>query len=336
MRLALAFAVLVSSPAYATDVRRIEDAQSIHAHAESIAHIALSPRDGNLAATASTGGEIALWDLTTLSPYWKATVADSVSAVQFSTSGNLLAAGGQCKLMLFSLATGLPVQGFDIKDARSTGCNINWDEPDLIRFSKTDLDVFAGYPDRVFHLNRTTGAVEWIYGDPFTGDRFWGLKDLQLSFDEKYFYMLDEEKWSAYVITTHELARTFKLSEVEGMSGVRFKRGSVTRDGSYTVVSDDVRVYVIDNTFKKVIRKFLAAADTITTAKMTDDLCCVMIASADGTTRVWEVATGLELSRLDDQRPSRDRPWQMAAASPKRQDVILTGDAEGNVWVWKP
>jgi len=337
---AIALSLLaISLPARAVEIRRIEDAASFRAHAKEIKHVTLSPRDPNIALTSADGGEIALVDLTTLSPYWRTTVTDFDSAVAFSNRGDTIAAGGQCRLLLFGLDSPVPVMGFDVRPPGSTSpsCNINWDEPELIRFSKDDTSIFASYADRLFHFDKVSGTVAAVYGNPMNGGtRIWDVLDFQLSRDERYLFLVDQHGFQAYLVADQSLVRTFDFRTVSGLEDVRYRRGGLSDGGVFSVISDDVYIYIIDNEHKRLVRRTLAAADSISAVKFTDDLCCVMVAAADGTTRVWDVATGTELSRLDDSRPASERSWQTAVTQPRRQDVIVSGDAAGKVWVWRP
>ena len=71
-----------------------------------------------------------------------------------------------------------------------------------------------------------------------------------------------------------------------------------------------------------------------TALALTDDQCCVLLSSWDGTSRVYEIATGVELTRLDDHRSTTERTRFSSLASPTRNSTILSGDVNGRVWIW--
>jgi WD40 repeat protein len=327
--------IVFCQTAKATEVRRIGDAISFRAHSGMVKSIGLTERNTSIFATADDEGEVAVWDRTTLSPYWRATIGDFDTAIAFSHTGRLLAAGGQCQMMLLDTNDGYPVMSFDT-GTPSGGCNINWDEPDFLRFSANDETLFAGFTDRIFQLDTTNGRIAHIYGDIMgEGYQFWNLKDFILSANEAYLFTLDELQFRVYLVATGELVRNFDLSAVAGLDNVDISRGGLTTDGLQFVVADQMYIYVVDTVMQRVERRILAAADRITSAGITENHCCVMLSSADGTTRVYEIATGEEWLRLDDTRPSNTRTWQTAVNSFAGSGEAMTGDAAGFIWIWK-
>lgn len=327
--------LLVGESSFATEIRKIGDAVGFRAHNDGVDHFALTDKNTSIFASSGNDGEVALWDRQSLSPYWKAQVGDFSTGIQFSHTGRLLAAGGQCKLMLLDVDDGYPVMSFDTRKTPTSGCNINHDEPDFIRFSADDTSVFAGYADRIFHFDATNQTTTHIYGDQFEeGYQFWRLQDFILSDDEAYLYVLDERQYRAYLVEDGSLVRNFELRKIEGLENVDIARGGLTKGGLMSVVADKYFIYVIDNTFMRVESKIFAASDKITSAEFTDDLCCIMLSSADGTTRVYEIATGDEQLRLDDDRSGSERKWQTASAALNQSGEAFTGDASGFIWIW--
>jgi len=110
----------------------------------------------------------------------------------------------------------------------------------------------------------------------------------------------------------------------------------ITPDGAFTVVAERLFLYVIDNQTQQLVRRILASSSPISDVGFTGDQCCVMTASKDGTSRVYEIATGLQLTRLDDSRPTNERVGMSAVASPNKLDVIASADYSGFLRVWRP
>ena len=110
----------------------------------------------------------------------------------------------------------------------------------------------------------------------------------------------------------------------------------MTNDGAYTAISQGMNVYLVDNQMQVLLRRVLASSADIQDLNLTDDQCCFIVASLDGTSRVYDIASGEQLTRLDDSRPPRERASLMSSASPGRLDLIATGDANGILRMWRP
>jgi WD40 repeat protein len=323
-------------------VRRLEDSVAFVAHPDlgpshvnGVHAIAVDPRDPNLALTSSPEGDIALWDLTSLSAYWRAAPGRTGTALAFSRSGQEVAAGGGAEVHVRRLDDGAVIRTLIPRDQFGGA----FEGPSLIFFSEGDAEVWVGYPSRIFRFDHATGQLVHRYGDdPFDG--FWSLNDVQLSSDERFLYTVDERRYRAFSTTSHAVVRSFAFAEVEGFDAQPINgiapHVRVTRDGAYTVYAMNHHVSVIDNGTKRVIRKVFAAAAQVTDVAFTEDQCCFLTAAADGTSRLYEISTGDELTRLDDAGPSAGRRWFLSVAMPDRDDVLLTGDSQGEVRLWRP
>ena len=328
----------------AAAVRRLEDSVSFLAYPDAagqhvgVAAIAVNPRDPSVALTSSPDGEVALWDLTSLSLYWRQKVGQWRTGLSFSHQGGLVAAGGDQKVYLLRLSDGAVVQTFVPLTAEGVS-SINFQSPIQLAFNADDSELIVGYADRIFRFDTATAQLIHRYGDsPF--DYFWGVDDTELSADERFLFEADERKFRVFSTTSHEMVRSFAFADVPHFDAVEIDGVAphirVTSDGAYTVYALDHFVYVIDNGVPAVIRKVFAAAAKITDVAFTIDQCCFITAAADGTSRFYDIATGGEITRLDDTGPSSDRQWFMSIAAPERSGFILTGDAAGSVRIWKP
>lgn len=306
---------------------------------DSVATIATHPLDQDLIATSSNNGEIALWDLSTFSAYWRLQTSEWATGLGFSSSGQLLAAGGNHKVLLLNLADGQIVRSLEptASDGKSS---FNWHTPEKAIFSRSDEDIFIGYTDVVFHFSVVTGQKVGLYGHPWgvkgsvSPVFFLGVLDLRLSSDEQFLFVLTKSAFYTFLVATQELVREFSLSNM-GFDLNDVRRGVISESGKLVILAAGIEVMVIDGEYEKVIQRRMAAASNITSLSITNDLCCYALASWDGTSRMFEIATNRELGRVDDNRPSSERAIFMSVAPHGASDAILTGDASGFVTVWR-
>lgn len=83
-----------------------------------------------------------------------------------------------------------------------------------------------------------------------------------------------------------------------------------------------------------MIRKIRAASEKVVSVKFTENGCCFVAASYDGTARMFEIATGVELVRLDDSRPPGQRERYYSISVLSEAFHILTGDLAGTIRLW--
>ena len=333
---------VLASVAHATEVRRIDDAASTQVFSgdrDIVEVLALSPSDPTLIAAGSDHDQVALVDLSTMSKAWQVTVGRNYHMpLVFSHDGRVIATTDFGNLTFLDVFTGAVIQSYEVTVmpwAPPTPYSIG--SPDQYCFSKDDTLMIVGSNRQIVVADRATGqAVQ----------PFWDIKDeipidgdysVQFSPDERFVYLVTNADFYVLDIATGAKVRDTNLLSALGQpSGVVPDLVRVTSDGAYSVAIIGRFAYVIDNTNEVVVRRILAAASRINDVRFSDDQCCLTTASGDGTSRVYDIATGEQLTRLDDTRPSNERVSLSTVASPKRFDVVVTGDYAGMIRVWKP
>lgn len=328
-----------SEPLFAVEIRYINQAANIQAFdGEGVFSLAVNPRNPSLLAASSQRGEIALLDKDTLSIQWRYYLGDSKTAVMFSNDGKQLAAVGGCLLSTMNVLDGTPLQTVDLDrtaDDHSTsdpGCNINYFGSSDIIFTRNNSVVYVAQSDRVVKVDLLLGRIITLFGGKF--DRFWGIMDIRLSDDERFLYVEDERDYFVFDAIGGALALKRSHSEIRDLPFKTLERSALSRDGKYTVFASQNYAYVVDNTRGQIERKQFVAADRISALEFSHDLTSFMLSSWDGSSRIYNIATGVEEYRLDDSRSSSDRNAHDTIATGATFDGIYTGDSIGNVWLW--
>jgi WD40 repeat protein len=336
--MAAVFIPSVSQKAYAVEIRRLNETSGMNVFdEESVINIAVNPQNPSLIAVSSGQGEIALLDKATMTMQWR--YFAGTEKIAFSHTGQQLGVVGHCFFTLTNTLDGVPILSIDLDfemdqpSARRPECNINHFYPTNILFSESDQIVYVAQNDRIVKIDLSLGRIIAVYGGRFS--RFFSIEDIRLSDNEDFLYVVDKFNFYSIYTLNGTITKTQSHSSIYGLPVGNLGKKVISRDGLYTVYAPDVYIYIVDNIQKNIVRRQLVAAERITALDFSYDLTSVMLSSSDGTSRIYNIATGVEDFRLDDTRPSNRRSWQMTLATGNGFDDIYTGDGDGNVWIWE-
>jgi WD40 repeat protein len=335
----LALLTLAASwPASAAEVRRVEDTLAVPLFSnpeEMPARAAFSPADASLVAVLGDRGELVLIDTSSMVRQWSTAVGSSYDdPLAFSHDGRTVAVRDGNELALVDTFTGEIRRRLDPK---IDGLPAPWSigRPDRIRFQSDDAALLIATNDYLVLADHATGQVLQVF-DVDEQTILWDdAKEIGLSQDDRFAYLLTRTHLYTFNVATGETVRTMSVLSALGIDNAsNIDNLRITKDGAYTALNIGLFVYIIDNQTERLERRLLAASARINDLTITDDQCCIVTASADGTSRVYEIATGLQLVRLDDTRPENDRVSLSAVASPHRGGVVVTADVDGLLRLW--
>ena len=333
-------AILIPSLAEAQqDTWSIDNTFSKAVHAERLLQVQTHPTNPGIGASIDSSGNFRLWDLETLSEYWQAKTIGG--RFGFSNDGSLVVIGGECAVQVFSTSTGELIREYPLPTNESGYCNINWHRPKKVLFSQDDQQLFVAYSQTVFHIDRSIGEIvgtlrhsRTFNGSFYVNNTFFGVRDIRLSHQDRYLHILDKRDYRAYDLVTKEFPRTFKLAKIEGFPEGHPDSQILSADGGFSVHSSGLFLYIVNNATESIEAKIFAAAGGIMSLSLSADNRHVAMGSGDGTSRVFAIATGTEIIRLDDYRS--DRAGHSAVWFDYDHQIALTGDTKGTIWRWRP
>jgi WD40 repeat protein len=340
--LAVSLLGATAAPALATDVRKLEDTIAISLFADADRYgqvLQFDPHDDSLVVVGSDAGDVALVDLRAAAVAWRAHVGrHGDDSVAFSHDGRVIATADGEELAVLDAYSGQVLQHFPVTvTPYAPPVPYSIGAPERYRFSRNDDLMLVASSRQLVVADRATGrAVQafWDLDETILWDR---KKDVQFSPDERFAYLITSSALYVLNIATGELVRNVDLLSALGLpAGELPSVVRITADGAYSTVASHLFVYVIDNQAQRLVRRILAASARINDLMFTDDQCCVITASQDGTSRIYDIATGEQVTRLDDSRPSNERVGLTAAASPRKLDTVVTTDTMGLLRVWRP
>ena len=329
--------------AAAVEIRRWEDAISVESFDDdTVFQITTSPLNPAIFATVSDDGEIALWDLTTQSMQWRFHIKTSKSPVFFTNSGQHLATVRDCFLTILNVSDGAPIRAIDLRifprtnESPAPTCDFFGYIPKII-FTANDAVAYVVQHDHVIEVDLVAGRVTREIGRYLenTPDECWTINDIILSDDEQFLYSACHFGLRTFHLPTGNIANRRDNSEVNGLPIQEIQGGILSRDGLYRIFSTDIYVFVVDNIRNQIVRRQMVASDTITALEISHDLANFIISSTDGTSRVFDIATGTEEVRLDDSRGTGERTSFSALAAPTGLGVVLSGDYSGRITIWQ-
>lgn len=332
-----------TSIAVAVEIRRWEDAISVESFDDdTVFQIATSPLNPAIFATASDDGEIALWDLTTQSMQWRFHIDTSKNPVFFTNSGQHLAIVRDCFFTILNVSDGTLIRAIDLQLFPRTSenplppCAYSTYIKKII-FTANDAVAYIVQRDHVIEVDLAAGRATRDIGRYLenTPDECGDFNDIILSDDEQFLYVDCQNGLRTFHLPTGNIANKRENSEVIGLPIQEIQGGILSRDGLYRIFSTDIYVFVVDNVRNQIVRKQMVASDTITALEISHDLAKFIISSIDGTSRVFDIATGVEEVRLDDSRGTGERRRFSAFAAPTGLDVILSGDYSGRITIWQ-
>ena len=327
--------ILGSSQASAADVRRIQDTVPFRVFPDGkyVDQIVFRPGDSSVAIVAYRENDIALVDVNQLSIYWAKSLARYKGPLEFSHNGQILAVRDGGDLLLLNVDTGSEIRRFSMKAiARSS----RDEAPEFVKFNGNDTKLFVASASEIFLVDIATGAVEQEFRAMSVPGSLHFIRALIWTSDERFLFAVTWKGLVSFNLTSGKYIRTVDIPTITGLRLNTIRDVSVTNDGAYTAISQGMHVYLVDNQMQVLLRRVLASSADIQDLNLTDDQCCFIVASLDGTSRVYDIASGEQLTRLDDSRPPRERASLMSSASPGRLDLIATGDANGILRMWRP
>jgi WD40 repeat protein len=108
----------------------------------------------------------------------------------------------------------------------------------------------------------------------------------------------------------------------------------------FAIAGDDGKVRLFDASTYTLVRTLARHEDAVYSIVFSSDGSKLASAGWDGTVRVWDVATGAEINRFDAkaQKQSRDheenKQFAVAFAADKAGKYVLSGGADGMIWIW--
>ena len=340
--IAVVVVALTGEVSFAAEVRRIDGTASMSVFVDANAFgtaIEFSPIDSTLIAVSSRANELSLVDIGGMAVQWRVTTGfNSRAPAVFSHDGRVVALGNGPDISFVDVYSGVQLQRFPITITPYAPPHpYPIGALNLVRWSRDDRTILAVSSSAFVLADRATGGAVQVFELPDQGVLFNSVKDIQFSDDERSAFLLTSTHFYVFNVASGVLMRTVNILDILPPNPAR-QLGAmrITLDGAYTVVSERLHLFIIDNQSQQLVRRILAASAPIGDVGFTGDQCCVMTASQDGTSRLYEIATGEQLTRLDDTRPANERVSLSAVGSPKKQDVIVSADFSGLVRVWRP
>gem|GEM_PF-2097241 len=320
---------------FAAEVRRIEDTVPfrVFQRGTTIDQIVFKPGDSSVAVVAHRNDHIALIDTSHLSTYWTRTFSRYNGPLDFTHDGRLLAVRDGADLVVLDVNTGAEFKRFPVKNFT----RVNDDSAAaFVRFNATDSKLMVATDSDVFLVDLASGQVEQEFRSIRVPGTLHFIRTIEWSGDERFLFVMSWKGLVVFNVTSGTWIRTVDVPAITGLTLNTVRDVRVTSDGAFAAISNGKHVYVVDTQNAMLVRKILASAADIQDMNLTDDQCCFIVASLDGTSRVYEIATGEQLTRLDDSRPAGIRSSLMSSSSPGRLDILATGDADGIVRMWRP
>jgi WD40 repeat protein len=338
-----ALAAVSAGSASATEVRRIDDTVSVQVFSGDDADsgvLAFDPRDEGLVAVGNYRRGVALVDLQTMAVAWRAEVNRfDDDPLVFSPDGRVIATVDGGKLSFLDIYTGARLASYEVTvQPYAPPQPYSIGQPERFCFSRDGTLMIVASINQLVVADRATGRAVQPFWD-FDTSVLMDTKDVQFSPDERFVYLITSRRLYALNIATGALARVTELDLILGLelgSDSNPEVVRITGDGAYSALALGHFVYVVDNAAERLVRRFLASSERINDIRFTADQCCVLVAASDGSSRVYDIATGEQVTRLDDTRSSQDRTRLAAVAAPSRFDVVVTTDVHGVLRAWRP
>lgn len=337
------FAGLVFPPvAFSTDVRRIEDTRSLEVFGSDshwATSLEFSPTDDSVLIASAKSQKYALIDLGTMAVQWEYSPSFGAhTAASVSPDGRTIVGGDGDALVFLDTYSGQVVQSYEVKIVPyAPPVPVSIGAPMHLRWTRDSNSLLAVGANDFVLFDRASGLASVVM-DTYQRGVLWNtVHDIQLSEDERYAFILSGLKLFVFNAIDGSYLREVPIHAILPQSAARQVNAlRLGGDGRYTIVTERQYLYVIDNELGTLERRILASAEPIQDVAITQDQCCVLTASRDGTSRIYEIASGIQLTRLDDTRPANQRKWLSSVASPTRFDIVATGDVDGTVRIWRP
>lgn len=337
IRAAALLTVLLASRAQGEKIiRNFTESLLLSAHTDMVEDVALNPANEAVFLSRGEDSQVILWDWTTREQLWKTTTSKKRGVVAFSHQGNVFAYSDDETLVLMSTASRTVLHS--LKPKTSEGAWLA--SPECVTFSQDDALIAVGYSSRIIVWETASGN---FVGDYRAWGNLMGCNDVTFSIDGTRLQAMDSHSFYFWNISetsadprwgTPPKKEVRFLQHGEGNSRV----SAISPDaqyGAFATFEKAGKLFVTDLASGLLIQTIRISTENIESIRFSIDGCCLLAGSRDGTTRIFEVSTRAEISRLDDTRSSFERSSFRALAEASRTGVVISGDQRGEIRIWK-
>lgn len=323
-----------------TIVRSFSDSVLLEGHTKGVFSVDINQANEAIVASSSEDKSIIVWDWTTKQKIFKKQFNEKATQIVFSRLGKALAFSGDFGVHVLSTSDWSTLHEFKVPlDARYSLSG--YVSASCLRFSPDDRLLAAGFKTEVIVWDLTDGHVVGRYDEG--GVENWDCKSLEFSADGSRLMGLMQNQFQAWRIADSKPTGTppFKRMSYAWLDYPSGDAIALSKDFQYVafgaepnLILHKSKISIQDLSTGEVIQTITSGTKAINVLKYSEDGCCILVGSRDGTTRIFDVATRQEISRLEDTRsfPS----WFYSLASATRAGVVVSGDIQGEIRVWKP